>query len=134
MSGLFSGSKKVPMVGPTPSVADTTQALGDMKAAANRADAFNAAHGFSAVDSTQKPPSFLDKADAFMSRPSVQAAQKGIGDFTSAASQNQGVPNMQPGAEIQNPIPPAIMPGAMDEPFGAPGRRALSDTLSRNGG
>jgi hypothetical protein len=81
-----------------------------------------------------KAPSFLDNVDAFMQRPSVKAGQNGIGALMSAAGQNQGVPNMQPGTEIQNPIPSAIMPGVMDAPFGAPGRRALGDTLSRNGG
>ena len=31
-------------------------------------------------------------------------------------------------------MPQALMPGAMDIPFGAPSQRALNDTLLRNGG
>ena len=94
-----------------------------------------------------KAPSMMDKADAFMSRPSVKAAQNIGGNIFKGAGQSSSVPNEQSGAPVENPIAPspsfpggdsampqALMPGAMDEPFGAPGRRALSDTLSRNGG
>ena len=94
-----------------------------------------------------KAPSMMDKTDAFMSRPSVKAAQNIGGDIFKGAGQSSPVPNEQSGAPVENPIAPspsfpggdsampqALMPGAMDEPFGAPGRRALSDTLSRNGG
>jgi hypothetical protein len=89
----------------------------------------------------------MDKTDAFMSRPSVKAAQNIGGNIFKGAGQSSSVPNEQSGAPVENPIAPspsfpggdsampqALMPGAMDEPFGAPGRRALSDTLSRNGG
>ena len=94
-----------------------------------------------------KAPSMMDKMDAFMSRPSVKAAQNIGGNIFKGAGQSSSVPNEQSGAPVENPIAPspsfpggdsampqALMPGAMDEPFGAPGRRALSDTLSRNGG
>ena len=94
-----------------------------------------------------KAPSLLDKADAFMQRPSVKAGQDSLNSMMKGAGGGGGVPNNQPGEQVENPIAPsssfpggdsampqALMPGAMDEPFGAPGRRALSDTLSRNGG
>jgi hypothetical protein len=94
-----------------------------------------------------KSPSFLDKADAFMKRPSVKQTNQSLTGLMNAAGKDSGVSNSQSSTPIENPIAPspsfpggdsampqALMPGAMDEPFGAPGRRALSDTLSRNGG
>ena len=63
------------------------------------------------------------------------------------AGQNSSVPNSQPGERTENPIPQfpgfggsengvpsAIMPGAMDNPFGSPGVRALNSTFSKGGG
>ena len=92
-------------------------------------------------------PTFLDKADAFMKRPTVTLAKDSLNSMLMGANKSSAVPDEQHGESIQNPIAPspsfpggdsampqALMPGAMDEPFGAPGRRALSDTLSRNGG
>ena len=94
-----------------------------------------------------KAPSLIDKADAFMNRPSVGTAQKIGGDIFKGAGQSSPVPNEQSGAPVENPIAPspsfpggdsampqALMPGAMDIPFGAPSQRALNDTLLRNGG
>jgi hypothetical protein len=89
----------------------------------------------------------MDKMDGFMNRPSMKTAKDIGGNIFKGAGQSSPVPNEQSGAPVENPIAPspsfpggdsampqALMPGAMDEPFGAPGRRALSDTLSRNGG
>jgi hypothetical protein len=94
-----------------------------------------------------KAPSMMDKADSFMSRPTTKAFTNMGGSLVGSAGKSSSVPNEQAGAPVENPIAPspsfpggdsampqALMPGAMDEPFGAPGRRALSDTLSRNGG
>jgi hypothetical protein len=94
-----------------------------------------------------KAPSMMDKTDAFMSRPSIKAAQNIGGDIFKGAGQSSPVPNEQSGAAVQNPIAPspsfpggdsampqALMPGMMENPFGAPSQRALNDTLSRNGG
>jgi hypothetical protein len=100
-----------------------------------------------AGSASTKAPSMMDKMDSFMDRPSVKMAQNMGGNIFKGAGQSSPVPNEQSGAPVENPIAPspsfpggdsampqALMPGAMDEPFGAPGRRALSDTLSRNGG
>jgi len=94
-----------------------------------------------------KAPSLLDKADVFMQRPSVKAGQDSLNSMMKGAGGGGGVPNNQPGEQVENPIAPspsfpggdsampqALMPGSMDAPFGASGRRALSDTLLRNGG
>ena len=108
---------------------------------------FKTAAGNNVIDASTKAPSLLDKADAFMQRPSVKAAQNGASDLMKGAQGGGGVPNNQPGEQVENPIAPspsfpggdsampqALMPGSMDAPFGASGRRALSDTLLRNGG
>ena len=94
-----------------------------------------------------KAPSMMDKMDAFMNRPAVKQTNQSLTGLMNAAGKDSGVSNSQSSTPIENPIAPspsfpggdsampqALMPGAMDEPFGAPGRRALSDTLSRNGG
>ncbi len=65
----------------------------------------------------------------------------------SGAGQSSPVSNSQPGEPAGNPIPQfsgfggnengmpsAIMPGAMDNPFGSPGVRALNSTFSKGGG
>ena len=89
----------------------------------------------------------MDKMDSFMDRPSVKMAQNMGGNIFKGAGQSSPVPNEQSGAPVENPIAPspsfpggdsampqALMPGAMDIPFGAPSQRALNDTLLRNGG
>jgi hypothetical protein len=94
-----------------------------------------------------KAPSMMDKMDAFMNKPSVKTAKDIGGDIFKGAGQSSPAPNEQSGAPVENPIAPspsfpggdsampqALMPGAMDIPFGAPSQRALNDTLSRNGG
>ena len=94
-----------------------------------------------------KAPSMMDKMDAFMNRPSVKTAQNIGGNIFKGAGQSSPAPNEQAGAPVENPIAPSpsfpggdsampqpLMPGAMDTPFGASSKRALSDTLSRNGG
>jgi len=71
----------------------------------------------------------------------------GVSSLIGAAKGNPGPNGEQPVESVQNPIAPspsfpggdsampqALMPGSMDAPFGASGRRALSDTLLRNGG
>jgi hypothetical protein len=98
-------------------------------------------------DGSSAASKFLDKADAFMKRPAVKQTNQSLTGLMNAAGKDSGVSNSQSSTPIENPIAPspsfpggdsampqALMPGAMDEPFGAPGRRALSDTLSRNGG
>ena len=100
-----------------------------------------------AGSASTKAPSMMDKMDSFMDRPSVKMAQNMGGDIFKGAGQSSPVPNEQSGAPVENPIAPspsfpggdsampqALMPGAMDIPFGAPSQRALNDTLLRNGG
>jgi hypothetical protein len=71
----------------------------------------------------------------------------GFSSVLGAGMKSSPVPNEQSGAPVENPIAPspsfpggdsampqALMPGAMDIPFGAPSQRALNDTLLRNGG
>jgi len=94
-----------------------------------------------------KAPSMMDKADSFMSRPTTKAFANMGGSLVGSAGKSSPVPNEQAGAPVENPIAPspsfpggdsampqALMPGAMDIPFGAPSQRALNDTLLRNGG
>ena len=100
-----------------------------------------------AGSASTKAPSMMDKMDSFMDRPSVKMAQKMGGNIFKGAGQSSPVPNEQSGAPVENPIAPspsfpggdsampqALMPGAMDIPFGAPSQRALNDTMLRNGG
>ena len=100
-----------------------------------------------AGSASTKAPSMMDKMDSFMDRPSVKMAQNMGGNIFKGAGQSSPVPNEQSGAPVENPIAPspsfpggdsampqALMPGAMDIPFGAPSQRALNDTLLRNGG
>ena len=100
-----------------------------------------------AGSASTKAPSMMDKMDSFMDRPSMKTAQKIGGNIFKGAGQSSPVPNEQAGAPVENPIAPspsfpggdsampqALMPGAMDFPFGAPSQRALNGTLSRNGG
>jgi hypothetical protein len=57
-----------------------------------------------------------------------------------------GVPNNQPGEQVENPIAPSpsfpggdnampqpLMPGMMENPFGAPSQRALIESMRRGG-
>jgi hypothetical protein len=94
-----------------------------------------------------KAPSMMDKADSFMSRPTTKAFTNMGGSLVGSAGKSSSVPNEQAGAPVENPIAPspsfpggdsampqALMPGAMDIPFGAPSQRALNDTLLRKGG
>jgi hypothetical protein len=94
-----------------------------------------------------KAPSLMDKADAFMKHPTVTAAKDSLNSMLMGANKSSAVPDEQHGESVQNPIsqspsfpggdsamPQALMPGAMDIPFGAPSQRVLNDTLLRNGG
>ena len=75
------------------------------------------------------------------------AAKDSLNSMLMGANKSSAVPDEQHGESVQNPIAPspsfpggdsampqALMPGAMDIPFGAPSQRALNDTLLRNGG
>jgi hypothetical protein len=107
---------------------------------------FKTAAGNNVIDASTKAPSLLDKADAFMQRPSVKAAQNGASDLMKGAQGGGGVPNNQPGEQVENPIAPSpsfpggdsampqpLMPGMMDNPFGAPSQRALIESMRRGG-
>lgn len=100
------------------------------------------AAGGAAVGAGAKPVSLVGKVDSIMNRPDVKIATSGGSALMGAVGKDTGVPSNQPGTEIQNPIPQmsssinspqpnALMPGAMDTPFGSPSQRAFSDTLSR---
>jgi len=93
-----------------------------------------------------KAPSLLDKADVFMQRPSVKAGQDILNSMMKGAGGGGGVPNNQPGEQVENPIAPSpsfpggdsampqpLMPGMMDNPFGAPSQRALIESMRRGG-
>ena len=101
--------------------------------------------GANSVPAAAKPaPGFMKST---MKNAMKDQINGGFSSVLGAGMKSSPVPNEQSGALVENPtapspsfpggdsaMPQALMPGAMDIPFGAPSQRALNDTMLRNGG